>query len=168
MGSSTLTTTATVKKDRVGEQPSDSVRAFVPVSASGAGSGTAVETPFVPDRAARPGLAPGQWDPALGGAVQVEAAKRSYLEGMYYCIGTVPKNGLQKDKIYSAYVMGTRVAYWKGALLRCSGENVSLQCSRCNFGLACINLLPQFFQICRKGCSLPSFIPPLLQAKMGQ
>lgn len=79
--------------------------------------GTAVEedSPFVQDKAQRPGIAPGQWDPALGGAVQGETAKQSYLEGMYYCIGNVPWNGLKEDVVYSAYVMGTRVAYWKGA-----------------------------------------------------
>jgi hypothetical protein len=76
----------------------------------------AEESPFVPDKARRPGLAPGQWDPAQGGAVQAEAAKQSYLEGMYYCIGTVPRNGLRTDTVYDAYVMGTRVAYWKSAV----------------------------------------------------
>ena len=33
---------------------------------------------------------------------------------MYYCIGNVPWKGLKQDVVYSAYVMGTRVAYWKG------------------------------------------------------
>lgn len=94
------------------------------------GLGTAVEdqNPFVPDKAERRGLARGQWDPALSGAVQGEAAKKSYLEGMYYCIGSLPWNGLQTDKIYSTYVMGTRVAYWKGAATLCFTQPCS--CSR--------------------------------------
>lgn len=108
------------------EAPTDTrgVRTLLPeiIGASAPGVGTAVEeeSPFVQDKTRRPGLAPGQWDPdALGGAVQAEAAKQSYLEGMYYCIGTVPWKGLQTDTIHSAYVMGTRVAYWKGAAPIC-------------------------------------------------
>jgi hypothetical protein len=75
------------------------------------------ESPFVKDRPARPGLAPGQWDPALGGAAQAEVAKQNYLEGMYYCIGVAPAGGLRSGQVYDAFVMGTRVALWKGVPL---------------------------------------------------
>jgi hypothetical protein len=81
---------------------------------SGGGAAVEEESPFVAEKARRPGLAPGQWDNTMGGAIQAEAAKQSYLEGMYYCIGSVPRKGLQSDRIYDAYVMGTRVAYWQG------------------------------------------------------
>ena len=61
---------------------------------------------FVPDRPARPGLKPGEWDPTQAFAPREDIARRTYLQDMYYCVGALPTAGLKPDTLHEAQVMG--------------------------------------------------------------
>lgn len=62
----------------------------------------------------RRGLKPGQWDPNDDFNNREEIARRTYLKDMYYCVGALPKKGLETDKLFEAQVMSKKFTYWQG------------------------------------------------------
>jgi hypothetical protein len=70
----------------------------------------------------RHGLKPGQWDPNDDFNNREEIARRTYLKDMYYCVGELPKKGLEIDKLYEAQVMSKKFTYWQGASADCLSE----------------------------------------------
>lgn len=78
---------------------------------------SADDAAHLPGARARAGLRPGEWDPShIGASAREGIARKSYLEGMWYCLAAEPSGGLQAGKLHETHLMGTRVVFWRGTL----------------------------------------------------